>query len=260
VPVSFHLDHVGVIAPCAFDALRVSETYFKDEPSLIRLSERVSRLSRGGAKAGVLRGFFHDKADEETRLAIERACAQLSDATPEKAHKEEAVELLDVEPPASFANVHEDHLRIMAVEAAEVHREAFATHRDSFGPKVSELIERGLATSKSNYVRALERRLVFQQDLLDSFGDRDFLLCAATPSVAPGLDTTGDPSFNAPWSYAGFPTVTVPCGLASNGLPIGLQLIGRPNHDGDLLLRYGSTCDRRLEFSAVPEMVARLSS
>ena len=43
------------------------------------------------------------------------------------------------------------------------------------------------------------------------------------------------PAFNAPWSYLGLPTVTFPLGRTSNGLPIGIQLVGRRNMDAELL-------------------------
>jgi Asp-tRNA(Asn)/Glu-tRNA(Gln) amidotransferase A subunit family amidase len=47
----------------------------------------------------------------------------------------------------------------------------------------------------------------------------------ATVTPPPGRDSTGDPAFNAPWSYLGWPALTIPAGLTPEGLPVGLQFI-----------------------------------
>jgi aspartyl-tRNA(Asn)/glutamyl-tRNA(Gln) amidotransferase subunit A len=80
---------------------------------------------------------------------------------------------------------------------------------------------------------------------------------AVTPSTstpAPGRDTTGDPIFNSPWSYAGVPTVTIPCGLTGGNLPCGLQLIGRGDDDWRVLAA-AAWCERQLAFAGVPPLL-----
>ena len=57
----------------------------------------------------------------------------------------------------------------------------------------------------------------------------------ATLGPAPDLTTTGDPSFNSPWSFFGFPAVSFPIGLSRDGLPLGIQLIGASGKDHKLL-------------------------
>ena len=54
----------------------------------------------------------------------------------------------------------------------------------------------------------------------------DALITPATVSTAPDPSTTGDPAFNSPWSYTGLPTVSFPIGLAPDGLPVAVQLVG----------------------------------
>jgi aspartyl-tRNA(Asn)/glutamyl-tRNA(Gln) amidotransferase subunit A len=73
----------------------------------------------------------------------------------------------------------------------------------------------------------------------------DIWLTPATPSAAPGRETTGDPVFNSPWSYCGFPAVSIPCGRSDEGLPVGLQLIGLPDND-DQLLQAALWCEKAL--------------
>jgi aspartyl-tRNA(Asn)/glutamyl-tRNA(Gln) amidotransferase subunit A len=70
--------------------------------------------------------------------------------------------------------------------------------------------------------------------MLPSFGEFDVLVCPAAVGTAPDTTTTGDPAFNAPWSYTGLPTVSFPIGLADDGLPLAIQLVGRPFDEAGL--------------------------
>ena len=64
----------------------------------------------------------------------------------------------------------------------------------------------------------------------------DLWLAPAAVGPAPlTLDSTGDPIMNLPWTYAGLPVITLPAGLASNGLPLGLQIIAGWQEDEILL-------------------------
>jgi Asp-tRNA(Asn)/Glu-tRNA(Gln) amidotransferase A subunit family amidase len=64
----------------------------------------------------------------------------------------------------------------------------------------------------------------------------DFLLTPATSSAAPkGLSSTGNPWFQVPWSLSGLPTIGLPAGLNSQGLPLAIQLVGKAFGEGPLL-------------------------
>ncbi len=68
------------------------------------------------------------------------------------------------------------------------------------------------------------------------FGQADMLLVPCVPGVAPeGLDWTGDPAFQGIWTALYVPTVTLPAHRSAEGLPVGIQLVGRPGGDGGLL-------------------------
>jgi aspartyl-tRNA(Asn)/glutamyl-tRNA(Gln) amidotransferase subunit A len=84
--------------------------------------------------------------------------------------------------------------------------------------------------------------------------DFDAVLMPATPNIAPDITTTGDPKFNSPWSFAGVPTVTIPCGLSAEGMPVGLQLIGAAGSD-ESLLSAAAWCERELGFSKLPPLL-----
>jgi Asp-tRNA(Asn)/Glu-tRNA(Gln) amidotransferase A subunit family amidase len=73
------------------------------------------------------------------------------------------------------------------------------------------------------------------EDLMDGSGI-DLWACPAACGPAPeGLYATGDPAMNLPWTHAGLPALTLPAGWAENGLPLGLQLVGRFGSDETLL-------------------------
>ena len=72
--------------------------------------------------------------------------------------------------------------------------------------------------------------------------DVDVLVCPAAVGPAPAAETTGDPAFNSPWSYTGLPTVSFPMGLSAEGLPLAMQLVGRP-YDEPTLFGVGQWCE-----------------
>ncbi len=84
--------------------------------------------------------------------------------------------------------------------------------------------------------------------------DIDALLTpTALTSALKGLTSTGDAAFNVPWSFAGFPTVTIPSGLTSDGLPLGVQLIAKPYEEAKLL-GVAAWCESALPFDAEPSL------
>jgi len=86
------------------------------------------------------------------------------------------------------------------------------------------------------YDRALARAAEAHTGLDAFFGGCDAVLVPAAPGEAPvGLGNTGDPVFNRMWTLLGVPCVTLPARWAENGLPTGVQLVGRLGNDPRLL-------------------------
>ncbi|MEK7681884.1 MAG: amidase family protein, partial [Chloroflexota bacterium] len=74
----------------------------------------------------------------------------------------------------------------------------------------------------------------------------------ATPAPAPrGRSSTGDPAFQTPWSYCGFPSVSLPTGTTESGLPLGVQLVAARWRDRRLL-RVARWCEAALDFRSRP--------
>jgi aspartyl-tRNA(Asn)/glutamyl-tRNA(Gln) amidotransferase subunit A len=83
--------------------------------------------------------------------------------------------------------------------------------------------------------------------VLACFEGVDALLTPATTTPPPTADTTGDPAFNSPWSYTGLPATSLPAEWTPSGLPLSVQLVGRPWGEAALLAT-AAWCERTLAF------------
>jgi len=145
--------------------------------------------------------------------------------------------------------VTEAALTILAAECAQAHEEWFPARADEYGPHLRETIEDGRSLTALDYARAQVMRETFRGQVAECFAEIDLLLCPpmfapASPISAmatlPGKLRMFAPlmRFTAPWNLAGSPTITVPCGVTSDGLPLAFQLVAR-RFEEELLLRAG---------------------
>jgi Asp-tRNA(Asn)/Glu-tRNA(Gln) amidotransferase A subunit family amidase len=124
----------------------------------------------------------------------------------------------------------------MEVEMAHnLHRD-FEQGGESLSNVLRALIERGRKALAVDYTRALAGSAPLNQALDGVFDEYDAIITPSAPGPAPrGLDSTGNPAFCTLWTYLGTPAVTLPLLTAENGLPIGVQLVGRRGNDARLL-------------------------
>ena len=101
--------------------------------------------------------------------------------------------------------------------------------------RIAALVAEGAAIPAPAYVLARRHQARLCREILASFEGIDALIAPATPGVAPDPSTTGPPTFNSPWSYTGLPSLSFPMALATEGLPLAVQLIGRPDSESSLL-------------------------
>jgi aspartyl-tRNA(Asn)/glutamyl-tRNA(Gln) amidotransferase subunit A len=126
-------------------------------------------------------------------------------------------------------------------EVADVHRELFLEHADSYGANVRPKIERALEVTDAEFARALERREHYREQFAEATAGVDLVLTPTLVCVAPeapadelalrGRLTTLTFAFNA----VGWPAVALPCGQAENGLPASVQLAAPAGHDALVL-------------------------
>jgi Asp-tRNA(Asn)/Glu-tRNA(Gln) amidotransferase A subunit family amidase len=139
---------------------------------------------------------------------------------------------------ADFEPIRERHNLIVAAEAAATHAQWFERYRDRYRPRTVALIEQGQAVSPAQLAEALAGRERLRAELLSLMAEHGLDLWAAPSAAGPaplGLTSTGDPVMNLPWTHSGLPAISLPAGKAANGLPVGLQLVGRWQADERLL-------------------------
>ena len=237
VPVSWRLDHVGPLAGNVADlAVLFSVMDSRGESIVSEPLDAPPPLVRFDQ-------FFLEQADSEVVEVTIAAYARLNAA---------GAGLAALELPATFPQCLAMQRTIMAVDAAETHCTTFTQNQEAYGPLISALLEEGLSTFAIDYALALRHQPKFCRDMAELLQGGRIAVMPSTPTVAPaGLESTGDPRFNSPWSYAGLPTVTIPCGLSAAGLPCGLQLVGGPQQD-HALLAAAAWCEQVLQFSDRP--------
>jgi Asp-tRNA(Asn)/Glu-tRNA(Gln) amidotransferase A subunit family amidase len=144
----------------------------------------------------------------------------------------------EVPAMADFAAVVARHHRLVAAEAAAVHREWFDTHGHLYRPRSADLVERGRRVPAEEVEAARQARFALRGELEGAMtaAGVDLWLSPAAPGPPPvGLGATGDPVMNLPWTQAGLPTVALPAGTDRQGLPLGVQLTARFGEDEALL-------------------------
>jgi len=250
--VSFSLDHVGPLARSVTDATLVLQAIAgPDAGDPLCLDVPVGDYTESLAKplkpprVGLVRTYFMEQADADMQDATNRAI---------DAFRSHGAKVIEVCLPERFDEVHRMHRLMMYAEAAAYHADRFGRRRGDFGPDIRALIKEGLLLPAVAYADARYHQLAFRSKMRAAFAKVDLLLTPATPAPAPaGLESTGDPAFNAPWSYAGLPTGTLPVGVSAGGLPTGVQLIAPHLAEADLLAG-ARWCEAALGFDGAPQI------
>ncbi len=166
-----------------------------------------------------------EKADADMREAFAELTAELGDR----------IEEVELFPSAAAA--WDWHKTIMETEMAANLELEWRSGKEKLSERLRGLIERGREVRAVEYLRAVRAIAPVIESLDELFMERyDAILTPAAPGTAPkGLGATGDPSFCTLWTLLGMPAVTLPLMQGANGLPIGVQLVGRRNFDARLL-------------------------
>jgi Asp-tRNA(Asn)/Glu-tRNA(Gln) amidotransferase A subunit family amidase len=230
------LDTVGVFAHSPEDAALLAEVLFgHDEgdpatapaPAPRLLATALSKPPVTPAIALVLPPDWQ-AADEETKAAFAELREVLGDICDE------------VELPQPFAAADKLREQVQLAEMSKSYYTYERRGRDQLSEKLTQALDRGKAITARDYLSALDWRRVYGAMLEEVFTRFDVILTAAAPGPAPaGLDSTGSPIFNGLWTFCGTPALSLPLLAAGNGLPMGVQLVGRHGEDGRLLRTAG---------------------
>jgi len=226
-PFAWTLDHPGPFARTVRDGAILLEGIAGPDPlDASTASTPELRLlgslddQPSGCTVGIPDRYFPERSDPSVRAAYQEALQVLEGL---------GMRIREVKLPESFEAGVEAGRLIMHVEGAAVHLDRFKARGADYSPKLKALIEAGMLVPGVSYLRAQQVRAMAIQAMRGLFQEIDLLATPATPTPAPeGLGSTGDPVFNLPFTTFGFPALTVPMGFSPDGLPLGLQLVGRP--------------------------------
>jgi Asp-tRNA(Asn)/Glu-tRNA(Gln) amidotransferase A subunit family amidase len=229
VPLSWSNDHVGIFGRAVEDAalaLQILASPDRADPyaASAAVDDYLSSLgglaALGGSPApriGVLRTLV-ERAQPETASHLDEVARRLAAA---------GAQVGDVVLPPSFAGIHDSGQVVVRSEAAAYHAPNFPRLADEYPPKIREALHHGREIRATELLAAQAHRRRFREDMAPLTLRHDALLTPTAPGPAPhGLESTGDPYFCAPWSHAGLPAIALPSGMAREGLPLSVQLVG----------------------------------
>ena len=250
-PVAWSMDHVGIFARTVTDAALLLNALAGDDPHdpacvQLPVPDYTQALSDPKPpRLGFVREFFLERADEETRKHLEAIAEQFARS---------GAWIEEIALPASFAGAIDAGFQMLFAEAAASHREVYAEHKAHYSQQMQDMIEKGRQLSAVDYVEIRRHQQRFRYDLNAVCQTVDALLLPSTPAPAPhGLTTTGDPTFNGPASFTGLPSLGIPSGLSSKGLPFGTQLMANAFAEEKLLVA-GKWCEQVLGFDQKPPL------
>ncbi|MCQ8781440.1 amidase [Mangrovibrevibacter kandeliae] len=223
-PLSWSLDHAGPLARSVDDsALALAGLVGQPMP--------LAPLPLTGLRIGVVRRHF-DMAvvSPGVRRAASEALGALS---------ERGATLVDISLPR-LEDANRDLVTVLLPEATLIHADLYAENPDGYAPGTRSQIEAGLRLPAIDYVRAQRRRAQLRESVEALFATVDVLASPSVPFVAPHEDPEfvegeeGEVLASGLANMTGHPAISLPCGL-SDGLPVGLQLMGPLGADARLL-------------------------
>ena len=244
-PLAWSLDHIGPMTRTVHDAaLMLQALSGYDAQDLvsqdIAVSDYISLLNGDitGLCLGVPTHFFPDATDPEVKQAFTAAVDVLAGL----GARLEAVNLPNLESSWDIVQT------LINGEANVWHEPTLTTQPDDYGPQVWTFLQRGVSTLATDYVKAQRAQAQFRRDMLRTCESLDALLTPGALIAAPPLGARSVMidnrevklmraivSATSPFNLTGQPALTVPCGRSNSGLPLALQIVGKPFAEATIL-------------------------
>lgn len=272
--LSFSLDTIGPLAQSAEDCALMLEVIAGPDPldpttSGIPLPHFASGLQDPvrGLRVGIPSAYFFDGVDQSMAALLEQSQQALEDLGCKLV--EISIDGQDMNAANAAASL------VIAVESATLHTTSMREQGDRYTPQVHARLERGFAISGPQYLDALRYRAIALERFMGAaFSEADVLLTPVTPIVTPKIETTDVPvgpeldrlhgqltRCLRPVNFLGLPAISVPVGFLPDGMPCGMQLIGRP-FDEAVLLRLGHAYQQATDWHRQcppPDLISRAS-
>src|SRR5262249_41573822 len=245
LPLAWSLDHVGPMCRTAADCalmLGAIAGYDPREPPTHVLPGPDSAAALtgwvAGLRIGALRAGFADSAAPAVQAAVARALETLAGLGA-------SVRDVSLETPVLAAAATS---AVVAVEAYAYHEAWIKARADEYAPDVRDRLRAGAFVSGVDYVRAQRARTLIAREIDAALAGLDVLVAPTTPIAAPGVDEAEveiggqrvavRPTllrYTRPFNASGHPAASVAGGFTPDGLPIGLQVVGRPFDEATVL-------------------------
>jgi aspartyl-tRNA(Asn)/glutamyl-tRNA(Gln) amidotransferase subunit A len=239
-PAAFSLDHIGPMAWTAEDCALMLQALAGHDPRDPASAKRPAPIYTAGLGAGV-RGLkigvihhFHEtdhKVSEGTQRGIDAALATFRDLGAELRE----VQLSPLQDWAACGSL------ISITERAAAYEEWARTRLGEFSERLRSRLMLGAFVSGVDYVQAVRRRRELRAELQAAMRGLDAVLTATQPweaakiDAVPKWDLFEAPGFMMPFNVAGYPAISVCSGFGAGGLPVAIQLVGKPFQEPTLL-------------------------
>lgn len=177
-------------------------------------------------KIGVCETFQWDFAEPQSRQALHDTAEQFSNLG---AHVEH------FKLPQAYADLVAVHRCVLYRGISQSLADDYKNDKSLMSEGLINVIEEGQAYSEQQFAAAFAIAEESRESVNDSFGAFDAIICPSAPGEAPHGRETGSPIFQVSWTLLGVPCLNLPIGVGPNGLPLGVQLIGRRFDDARLL-------------------------
>ena len=250
IPLAWSMDTAGpmtrTVEDCAL-MFGVLAGHDPADPASARVPahDYLARLNDGvkGLRIGVVPGYFFHHLQPAVHASVMAALKLLEAA---------GAEIVEVD----IENIHGNISAQLTIESAEpstYHQRWLRERPDDYGADVRTLLEVGEMLLATHYLQAQRYRTLLRNEFLDAFDKVDIFLCPTLPFAATPVGAMSvviengieEDMLSAIMQYTGVPSLTglpalaVPCGFDPDGLPIGMQLIGRP-FDEATLFKFGA--------------------
>jgi aspartyl-tRNA(Asn)/glutamyl-tRNA(Gln) amidotransferase subunit A len=250
LPLSWSLDHAGPMTRTVTDTALMLDAIAGHDPAdpgsaAVPVPDYTATLEDGvrGLRVGLPRRYFFEQMEPAVERAVEDAVAVLRQAGAEVRD----VEIEGIEHTgAAFAP-------IISVEAASYHARWLRECPQDYGADVLGRLMQGDLYPATQYVNAQRLRRTITDNFLATLSEVDVLMMPTMPVTAPRIPGPAVATPNPltrntfPFDVTGLPALTLPCGFDPDGLPIGLQIAGRP-FDEPTVLRAARAYERATDW------------
>lgn len=244
-PLAASLDHIGPLTRSVADAAAMLQAMAGPDPLDPTASRRpvpdyLAALAQGiaGVRIGVDERYITEGVHPDVSAAVKEAVRVLAELG---AH----IVAVTV-PEPDMPTTTQAWLTLTGADALVAHEGMYPERAADYGP-FRELLDNTAKLRAQDYAKAHALRETFAAQFDPLFEQMDLLLCPTMPTTAPMMDAQGNAiiqegyvrtRYTYVFNFSRNPTLSLPCGLDSNGLPISLQLVGR-HFEEDLLCRVG---------------------